>query len=96
MKEQVEEKHQSGKARQGNIYDVFVKNIFGQLLIFVDFLLNYADREFVDEIILDEISLAPTHHIDPSGSERILDLVFSCPLKNKNNAKAAIIFEHAS
>ena len=35
---------------QGNIYDAFVKRMFGQLLVFMDFLLNYADKKFVAAI----------------------------------------------
>jgi hypothetical protein len=74
---------------------VFVKNIFGQLLIFSDFLLNYADPKFVEKIDLSKIVSSPTHYIAPNGVERILDLVFSCPLKNRTNAKTMIVFEHA-
>jgi hypothetical protein len=96
METQIEEKpEQSEPTRPGNIYDVFVKNIFGRLLVFADFLLNYADTEFVDSIDLDKISSSPTHYVDPNGTERILDLVFSCPLKNHDNTKTMILFEHA-
>jgi hypothetical protein len=57
--------------------------------------LHYADSDFVDKLDLDKISSSPTHYIAPSGVERILDLVFSCPLKNRTNAKTMIVFEHA-
>ena len=47
--------------RLGNIFDTFVKQMFGQILIFIDFLLNYADPIFVSKIDLDKIEAAPTH-----------------------------------
>ncbi|MDR1271220.1 MAG: Rpn family recombination-promoting nuclease/putative transposase, partial [Planctomycetaceae bacterium] len=96
MKNQTKEKQNSSEpTRPGNIYDAFVKNIFGQMFVFSDFLLHYADSDFVDKLDLDKISSSPTHYIAPSGVERILDLVFSCPLKNRTNAKTMIVFEHA-
>ncbi|MDR0704123.1 MAG: Rpn family recombination-promoting nuclease/putative transposase [Planctomycetaceae bacterium] len=82
-------------AHPGNIYDVFVKNIFGRVFIFVDFLLNYADSNFVSKIDLEKISPASTHYVGQKGDEQILDLVFSCPLKNHIDAQVMIIFEHA-
>jgi hypothetical protein len=88
-------KKPSESKRPGNIYDTFVKNVFGRVLIFVDFLLNYADSEFVSKIDLEQISPAPTHYINLKGNEHILDLVFFCPLKNQIDAKVIIIFEHA-
>ncbi|MDR0705093.1 MAG: Rpn family recombination-promoting nuclease/putative transposase [Planctomycetaceae bacterium] len=96
MKDKIgERQEQSESVRQGNIYDVFVKNIFSRVLVFIDFLLNYADPEFVSKIDLEKISPAPTHYITPKGKEQILDLVFSCPLKNRTDAKVMIVFEHA-
>ncbi|MDR0703435.1 MAG: Rpn family recombination-promoting nuclease/putative transposase [Planctomycetaceae bacterium] len=84
------------KTRPGNIYDTFVKNIFGRLLVFIDFLKNYADPNFVNCIEINKIYPAPTHYIGWKGDERILDLVFCCPLKDCNaNMKAVILFEHA-
>ncbi|MDR1963286.1 MAG: hypothetical protein LBQ50_05865, partial [Planctomycetaceae bacterium] len=59
------------KNRPGNIYDAFVKNIFGRLLVFADFLLNYADPKFVSNIELSKIYPAPTHHFGLEGDERI-------------------------
>ena len=83
--------------RQGNYVDTFVKKMFGQVLVFADFLLNYADKEFVAEIDKTKITRAPTHYIDKDGSEQIADLVFQCPLKNGNGSlMAIIIFEHQS
>ncbi|MDR0610299.1 MAG: Rpn family recombination-promoting nuclease/putative transposase [Planctomycetaceae bacterium] len=96
MENKIEEKQEPHEStRQGNIYDVFVKNMFSRVLVFVDFLLNYADQEFVSKIDLEKISPAPTHYITPKGNEQILDLIFSCPLKNQINVKVMIIFEHA-
>jgi hypothetical protein len=96
MKNNTEEKKQEPKpTHPGNIYDVFVKNIFGRVLIFVDFLLNYADPNFINKIDLEKISKAPTHYVGQKGDELILDLVFSCPFKNRIDAKVMIIFEHA-
>jgi hypothetical protein len=85
------------KTKPGNIYDAFVKNIFGRIMVFVDFLLNYADPKFVNEIDLNKIYPAPTHYVGLKGDERILDLIFCCPLKNgRANTKAIIVFEHIS
>ena len=82
-------------ARSGNIFDVFVKQMFGRIFVFADFLRRYADQDFVREIDLKRIRLAPTHYIGKKGDERIVDLVFTCPLKNgKGNLTAVIIFEH--
>jgi hypothetical protein len=81
----------------GNYIDVFVKRMFGQLVVFVDFLLFYADKEFVNAIDLSKIEPAPTHYIGKDADERIVDLVFQCPLKNgKGGLMAVIIFEHQS
>ena len=65
--------------------------------MFVDFLLHYADKKFVAAIDLRKIKPAPTHYIGQKGDERIVDLVFQCPLKNGNGTlMAVIIFEHQS
>jgi len=83
------------KKPQGNIYDSFVKRMFGQLLVFVDFLLNYADPKFIAAIDRTKIRLAPTHYFGKDGDERIIDLAFLCPLKNGfGTLMAVIIFEH--
>ena len=85
------------RKRLGNIFDAFAKQMFGQILVFTDFLVNYAEPQFVSKIDLKKITPAPTHYISPDGNERILDLVFRCPLKNgKSNTMAVIIFEHQS
>jgi len=83
--------------RQGNYIDTFVKKMFGRVVVFADFLLNYADKKFVAEIDETKITPAPTHYIGKDGDERIVDLVFQCPLKNGNGSlMAVIIFEHQS
>ena len=82
---------------QGNIYDTFVKRMFGRILVIMDFLLYYADPRFVAAIDLKKIKPAPTHYIGKAGDERIIDLVFLCPLKNGGGTlMAVIIFEHQS
>ena len=53
----------------GNYIDVFVKRMFGRLVVFVDFLLFYADREFVNAIDLSKIEPAPTHYIGKDADE---------------------------
>ena len=71
--------------------------MFGNVLVFADFLLNYADKKFVDEIDITKIQRAPTHYIGKDGDERIVDLVFLCPLKNGSGSlMAVIVFEHQS
>jgi hypothetical protein len=81
--------------KKGNVFDAFVKQMFRRIFVFVDFLLHYADPEFVDAIDLKKISPAPTHYIGKDGAERIADLIFHCPLKNGNGSlMAVIIFEH--
>ena len=81
----------------GNYIDTFVKGMFSRTLVFADFLTNYADPEFLAEIDLKRIRLAPTHYIGQKGDERIVDLVFQCPLKDGNgDLMAVIIFEHQS
>jgi hypothetical protein len=83
--------------RQGNYIDAFVKRMFGQVLVFVDFLLHYADKKFVAEIDTTKITLAPTHYIGVDGSEQVADLIFRCPLKDGSGSlMAIIIFEHQS
>lgn len=67
------------------------------MLVFADFLLNYADPVFVAEIDTTKITPAPTHYFGKDGSEQIADLVFQCPLKSGDgNLIAIIIFEHQS
>jgi hypothetical protein len=81
----------------GNIYDSFTKRMFGQILVFVDFLIYYADQSFVSQIDLERIQPAPTHYIGAKGDERIVDLVFQCPLKHGDGSlMAVIVFEHQS
>ena len=80
---------------QGNYIDTFVKRMFVQIVVFADFLLNYADPKFVAEINLKKIQPAPTHYIGQKGDERIIDLIFQCPLKNGGGSlMAVIVFEH--
>jgi hypothetical protein len=87
----------NGKPKPGNIFDAFAKKMFGQTLVFADFLAHYADPKFVAEINLKKIKPAPTHYIGKEGDERIVDLVFQCPLKDgSGNLMAVIIFEHQS
>ena len=82
---------------QGNYVDVFVKRMFVQIVVFADFLLNYADPKFVAEINLKNIQPAPTHYIGKDGDERIVDMVFQCPLKDGGGSlMAVIVFEHQS
>ena len=82
---------------QGNIFDAFAKQMFGRVLVFVDFLVHYADPKFVAEVNLKRIKPAPTHYIGKDGDEQIADLVFQCPLKNgTGNLMAVIVFEHQS
>jgi hypothetical protein len=83
------------KSQPGNIYDAFAKSFFGRVVVFADFLRHYGNRKFVDEVNLSKISLAPTHYIGKDGGERIVDLVFQCPLKHgKGTLTAVIVFEH--
>ena len=83
--------------QQGNYIDTFVKRMFGQVVVFIDFLQNYADKHFVAEIDVKNIKPAPTHYIGQKGDERIIDMVFKCPLKNRDGSlMAVIIFEHES
>ena len=81
---------------KGNYIDAFVKRILGRIFVFVDFLLHYGDKEFVAEIDLRKIKPAPTHYLGKDGKERILDLMFQCPLKHGGDLMAVIIFEHQS
>ena len=85
------------KSKHGNIYDAFVKRMFGRLLVMIDFLLSYADKEFVAAIDLEKIVPAPTHYFGKDGDERIADLIFQCPLKDGSGSlMAVIVFEHES
>ncbi|MGL6193904.1 MAG: Rpn family recombination-promoting nuclease/putative transposase, partial [Thermoguttaceae bacterium] len=81
-----------------NIFDTFVKNMFSKILIFTEFLRQYADPKFVAQINLDKIQLGPTHFFGKNGKERIVDLIFRCPLKNDSQRHlcAVIVFEHQS
>ena len=81
--------------QQGNYIDAFVKKMFGRVLVFIDFLMHYADKDFLAEVDVQKITQAPTHYIGQKGDERIVDLVFQCPLKNGDGSlMAVIIFEH--
>jgi hypothetical protein len=74
--------------------------MFGRVLFFADFLVNYADPKFVAEIDLKKIKPAPTHYIGQKGDERITDLVFQCPLNSASvkgdngSLMVVIVFEH--
>jgi hypothetical protein len=83
------------KSKQGNIYDAFVKSFFGRVVVFADFLRYYGNKKFVAEVNLSKIRLAPTHYLGKDGDERIVDLVFQCPLKHGEGVlTAVIVFEH--
>jgi hypothetical protein len=85
------------KSRTGNIYDAFVKLFFSRVVVFADFLRHYGNKEFVAEVNLSKIRLAPTHYLGKDGDERIVDLVFQCPLKHgEGTLTAVIVFEHQS
>jgi hypothetical protein len=85
------------RKKPGNYIDAFVKRMFGQIVIFSDFLLHYADKEFVAKINLKKIQLEPTHYFGKDGDERIVDLIFKCPLKRVGGSlMAVIVFEHQS
>jgi hypothetical protein len=43
--------------------------MFGQVVVFVDFLVNYADPKFVDEVDLMKIKPASTHYIGQKETE---------------------------
>jgi hypothetical protein len=81
----------------GNYIDSFIKRMFGRVLVFTDFLQNYADKKFVSEIDVNKMELAPTHYLGAKGDERIVDLVWRCPLKTGDGSlMAVIVFEHES
>jgi len=81
--------------KRGNYIDAFVKRMFSRLFVVADFLMYYADAVFAEAIDLPKIKLAPSHYIGQAGDERIVDLVFQCPLKNGGGSlMAVIIFEH--
>ena len=85
------------KLKPGNIYDAFVKEYFGRVIVFSDFLLNYADEQFLQDVDVEKIEPGPTHYFGEKGDERISDMIFSCPLKNGDGTKKVIIvFEHQS
>ena len=44
---------------QGNDIDAFAKRMLGRIFVFVDFLLHYANQQFVAEIDLKRIKPAP-------------------------------------
>lgn len=79
----------------GNIFDAFVKDMFGRIFLFAAFLQHYADPKFVSQIDLANIRAVPTHIFGKDGVEHIVDLIFKCPLKNGGMAVwAVILFEH--
>ncbi|GHT46521.1 hypothetical protein FACS189454_07800 [Planctomycetales bacterium] len=85
------------KPKPGNIYDAFVKLFFSRVVVFADFLRHYGNKAFVAEVNLLKIRLAPTHYLGKDGDERIVDLVFQCPLKHGEGVlTAVIVFEHQS
>ncbi|GHT45294.1 hypothetical protein FACS189454_04530 [Planctomycetales bacterium] len=85
------------KPKPGNIYDAFVKLFFSWVVVFADFLRHYGNQKFVAEVNLSKIRLAPTHYLGKDGDERIVDLVFQCPLKHGEGVlTAVIVFEHQS
>ncbi|MGL4941906.1 MAG: Rpn family recombination-promoting nuclease/putative transposase [Thermoguttaceae bacterium] len=88
-------KKSAPKKKQGNIFDAFVKNVFGRVVVFVEFLRCYANPQFITQLDLKSIHLAPTHLFGKDVDERIVDLVFQCPLKDGcGSLLAVIIFEH--
>jgi hypothetical protein len=81
--------------KSGNIFDSYIRQILGQIIFFVDFLLHYADPNVLKYLDLNRITPFPTHSFDRQGKERISDLVFLCGLKGSAKVMGVIIiFEH--
>ncbi|MGL4943830.1 MAG: Rpn family recombination-promoting nuclease/putative transposase [Thermoguttaceae bacterium] len=80
--------------KPGNIFDAFAKNVFGRVVVFMEFLRHYADPKFLTQIDLAKIKPAPTHVFGKNIDERIVDLVFECPLVHGGSSLAIILFEH--
>jgi hypothetical protein len=81
--------------KSGNIFDSYIRQIFSQIAVFIDFLLHYADPEVLRYLDLSSITPFPTHSFDRYGKERISDLVFLCGLKGSSHLMSVIIiFEH--
>jgi hypothetical protein len=81
--------------QSGNIFDSYIRQILGQIVFFVDFLLHYADPNVLKHLDLNRITPFPTHSFDRQGKERISDLVFLCGLKGSAGVMGVIIiFEH--
>jgi hypothetical protein len=81
--------------KSGNIFDSYIRQILGQITVFIDFLLHYADPEVLKYLDLSSITPFSTHSFDRYGKERISDLVFLCGLKGSSHLMSVIIvFEH--
>jgi hypothetical protein len=52
--------------------------MFGQIMIFSDFLLHYADKKFVADVDVTKIQPAPSHYFGKDGDERIVDSPNRC------------------
>jgi hypothetical protein len=85
-----------------NIHDEFVRAVFANLELVVEFLILYVGktcegRKLLKLFDLKRIRLEPTQFFGPEGRQRIADLIFWIPLKSgKGLAGVVFIFEHKS
>ncbi|MDR0705090.1 MAG: Rpn family recombination-promoting nuclease/putative transposase, partial [Planctomycetaceae bacterium] len=85
-----------------NIHDEFVRAVFANLELVIEFLKLYVGktregRKLLKLLDLKRIRLEPTQFFGPEGRQRIADLIFWIPLKHgKGLAGVVFVFEHKS
>ncbi|MDR0705974.1 MAG: Rpn family recombination-promoting nuclease/putative transposase [Planctomycetaceae bacterium] len=85
-----------------NIHDEFVRAVFANLELVIEFLKLYVEktregRKLLKLLDLKRIRLEPTQFFGPEGRQRIADLIFWIPLKHgKGLAGVVFVFEHKS
>ncbi|MGL4595491.1 MAG: Rpn family recombination-promoting nuclease/putative transposase, partial [Thermoguttaceae bacterium] len=69
--------------------------MFSRAFLFADFVQNYVNPHFIEQIEITKIKSVPTHLFGKENDERIVDLVFECPLKHGDGSLlAVVVFEH--
>ncbi|MDR1485890.1 MAG: Rpn family recombination-promoting nuclease/putative transposase [Planctomycetaceae bacterium] len=77
--------------KTGNVFDVYLRQIFSLVPVFVDFMKNYADPKVYAAIDWTTVKAFPTQSFDINNKELIADMIFTCSLHGDPVGKVSVI-----
>jgi hypothetical protein len=102
MEEKSVELEQLNKREVSSIHDEFVRAVFSERELIIEFLRFYVGKTeeglaMLGLLDLEGLESQETHFFDSEGHQRIADLIFNIPLKDKSGGAGVIfVFEHKS